>query len=945
MISIFTFTLGRELYLKRLIESIQKLGGDADFEHHICFQGVKPSESMRSYLQTLSESYPLTLHLWDQNYGTGEGINRIIPYLKGELVIKLDEDAIVRSPNFFSHINAIHELVPNAVFSPYPVGLIDNPGGNVGGQKPRLGHFVRYSHKMDTYYTFRRTHHVGGFARIAPAEIVRNFQWPNDLNQGPSGCEDANFSRFCREATIPMLYLENALIVEHQESTLGQSHRYKKKVSQPRPLSLNNAQSNNKPMISVVITTYNRKEKLKRALESVINQTFPHWEIILVDDHSTDGTEDMVKDYMERLGERITYLRRNENYGQDARPKNEGTLAARAELIAYLDDDNAFRKDHLQVLWEAMEKHSDTDCVYGMRMLKDEAGQLPDRPGISSPFIPRKLQFRNYIDTSDVLCRKKAILDVGGWDETLPKHIDWNLWVRMAKANKMFIQVPKVITDYYLHSEMKQLKVQYEKDPETGREKPGFDPTRCTIWPEKTIIGDEPRLKITVFTLTYDRLDYTKETFKTMKELSGYEFDHFVVDNGSTDGTIEWLQNKYKPYKLILNDQNVGISMGSNQALEAIGDDYDIIVKVDNDCAFLTENWLQRIGEIYRRTRRIVCSPFVEKMGDDLGGIPKELIEPLKSCNLGQIGDEEIRVEEHLPGICIAAPKEAYKNFRWRDKDFFHGIQDLEFSKHCLKSGFFLCRLEDIRVEHLGSTTTQARKYPEYIDRLKRKKITRYVESNENGHKNFVIDYDDFTIGSAFKNLLRIKEHYPAFKVTAFTIPMNISVLKNELPFERLKEWAKIVSRHDWIEIAVHGYAHIPKECMVDRENAEKLISDSEKVLTDLGFNWVKVFKAPHWLSSKEMYECLRDRGYIVAVDRNQPKPWIEGLKIYIYNWSLDETALPRGEWIKGHGHFYGTPNDIQLTMPNFFANVPSTSKFYTITEYEERKKRKTKNT
>jgi len=289
MISVFTFTRGREIYLDRLIQSIQSLGGSTPFEHHLCFQGVKPSRDLSRFLASIRDSYPLHIHLWEQNHGTGEGINRILPSLAGSLIQKLDEDAVIRSPDFFRHVEAVHHLVPEAVFSPYPVGLIDNPGGLLGGRKADLGRFVLYSQETDTYYTFRKALHVGGLARIGPALILKGFRWPQDLGFGHSGCEDMNFSKHCRENGIPLLYLENGLIVEHQESTLGQAQRYKS-AAPSRALEVRPEGNGPSPSVSVIITTFNRKEKLKRAMDSVIGQSFTDWEMVVVDDHSTDGT-------------------------------------------------------------------------------------------------------------------------------------------------------------------------------------------------------------------------------------------------------------------------------------------------------------------------------------------------------------------------------------------------------------------------------------------------------------------------------------------------------------------------------------------------------------------------------------------------------------------------------------------------------------------------------
>ncbi|MBI3853204.1 MAG: hypothetical protein HY298_23385 [Verrucomicrobia bacterium] len=196
-------------------------GSQVPFEHHICFQGVEASTELRKFLRTGQRAERIICHFWDRNYGTGEGNNRIVPLLRGALIMKLDEDAMFRSPDFFVHVMAVHKLVPDAVFSPYPVGLIGHPGGDKGER-----HFVKYSDETDTYYTFRSVPHTGGLARIAPARIAKGIHCPYDLNEN-SGREDESFAEACLETKTPMYYLENALIVEHQESTLGQMERYK----------------------------------------------------------------------------------------------------------------------------------------------------------------------------------------------------------------------------------------------------------------------------------------------------------------------------------------------------------------------------------------------------------------------------------------------------------------------------------------------------------------------------------------------------------------------------------------------------------------------------------------------------------------------------------------------------------------------------------------------
>jgi len=148
-------------------------------------------------------------------------MNKILPQLKGDIIIKMDEDCVLRSPNFFTHVKEVHTMFPRLVFSPFPVGLINNLGGPPSDQRG-----VVHGEKTDTYYTFRAVNHIGGFCRISPANPTKEWVFDYDKSETSSGTEDGQHSQKCITEGLPMVYLENALIVEHQESTLGQHKRY-----------------------------------------------------------------------------------------------------------------------------------------------------------------------------------------------------------------------------------------------------------------------------------------------------------------------------------------------------------------------------------------------------------------------------------------------------------------------------------------------------------------------------------------------------------------------------------------------------------------------------------------------------------------------------------------------------------------------------------------------
>lgn len=231
-ISIITFTMGgRNLYLANCIDSIYddingtRLYGEYKIEHHIILQGIKKDEGLSSILDHSMyhncPDYKLIVHEWPENIGIGAGLNKIIPQCNSSLIMKMDDDCKIISRDFFGSALALHRRFPNSVFSPFPVGLIRSLGG-----VPGIRHSVWNDKKYDKFYTRRHVNHVGGFARFAPTELMKQFTFPSDLISGISGTEDGNFSSYCNARGIEMFYLENEMIVEHNESGLGQIVRY-----------------------------------------------------------------------------------------------------------------------------------------------------------------------------------------------------------------------------------------------------------------------------------------------------------------------------------------------------------------------------------------------------------------------------------------------------------------------------------------------------------------------------------------------------------------------------------------------------------------------------------------------------------------------------------------------------------------------------------------------
>lgn len=211
-------------------------------------------------------------------------------------------------------------------------------------------------------------------------------------------------------------------------------------------------------------------------------------------------------------------------------------------------------------------------------------------------------------------------------------------------------------------------------------------------------------MRTAVLSLCRDRIDYSRHCFATLREHAGIPYDHWVLDQGSTDGTADWLPTQPLTH-VVLADRNMGISRGLNHLLDLIRDEaYDVVVKVDNDCELTQPGTLATVCDLL--DENMVLSPRV--LGLREPPVPRRII---------QHRGTEVGLLNHVGGIFLATRASTYERFRYSESNPSWGMDDVQIGQ-CVNSwGGIVGYVMNLTVSHFEGTDGQWARYPDYFAR------------------------------------------------------------------------------------------------------------------------------------------------------------------------------------------------------------------------------------
>lgn len=191
--------------------------------------------------------------------------------------------------------------------------------------------------------------------------------------------------------------------------------------------------------VSIVLPTYNRAGKIGNAIESVLRSTYPHFELLIIDDGSVDETETVVSSYQDK---RIKYYKMSQNGGQ-SKARNYGMQISQYDYIAFEDSDDLWRPEKLELQMQAI-LSADADVGFAYHKLRYDLGGgrsfiLPDEKVATEKKnggIYAQLLWDNLVGMPTLLVKKECIKAVGYLDESLQSLEDYDFALRLAQRYK-----------------------------------------------------------------------------------------------------------------------------------------------------------------------------------------------------------------------------------------------------------------------------------------------------------------------------------------------------------------------------------------------------------------------------------------------------------------------------------------------------------------------------
>jgi len=464
------------------------------------------------------------------------------------------------------------------------------------------------------------------------------------------------------------------------------------------------------PLVSVVMPTFDRPHFLVRAVESVLAQTYPNLELIVVNDAGCPVDE--VLRPLDAAG-RITYVRLGRNRNRSA-ARNAALALARGKYVAYLDDDDWYLPQHLERLVGLLERTGGAVAyAYADRVTEENRGDGWARTETVAmyrmPYRREQLLVGNYIPMPCLVHRRDCLEVVGTFDEELITHEDWDLLIRLS-AHWPFHQLEEATccfswrndgsstTSCHREDFRHTLELLYHRYAHLSAAVPGAaEAQQRTLAAARAqaFAGSSPpdsapgevAPDCSIVIPLYNRAELTRQCLTALAEVTdGVSAEVILVDNASTDETPQLLAEIGSGVRVIRNETNLGFAKACNQGAAAARGRY--LVFLNNDTVPL-RGWLRALVDV------VESRPEVSVVGSKL------LYPDGTLQHAGVVFDQQSRpyhVYAHLPGdfapanrsrelqvvtgACMLVRADAFRAVSGFDEGFVNSFEDVDL---CLR--------------------------------------------------------------------------------------------------------------------------------------------------------------------------------------------------------------------------------------------------------------------
>ncbi len=507
-----------------------------------------------------------------------------------------------------------------------------------------------------------------------------------------------------------------------------------------------------KPVFSIIMPVFNSPERfLREAIESVLDQIYPHWELCIADDASTEPKIRLILDEYAAKDPRIKVLFREEN-GHISRASNSALEIATGEFVAFLDHDDLLTKDALYEVAMLLNRQPDADMIYSDEDKIDENNKLKD-PFFKPDWCPDSFLSRMYTCHLGTY-RRSLVNQIGGFRAGYEGSQDYDLVLRLTEKTQNIFHIPKILYHWRIHSQSaassdkakpyayqaaeKALTEAIHRRNENGRVTtvPGF-PGIYTI---RYQITDYKLVSIII--PTKDLGSYLNKCLESIFNKSVYpNYEVIVIDNGSVEENTakviaDWTNKEQARFRSYPLDIPFNYSKINNYAVSKAKGDY--LLFLNNDTEVIAPDWIDAMVEQAQR------SP--------IGAVGALLLYPDNSIQhagvvLG-IGDVAGHGHKHFPntsqgyfcqvktvnnfssvtGACLMCRREVFESVGGFDEQLSVAYNDVDLCLKMVEKGYRNVYLPHVVLYHHESKSRGAYEdSPEKLLRLS--KEAEYIQS------------------------------------------------------------------------------------------------------------------------------------------------------------------------------------------------------------------------